>query len=374
MADRTRVAVLGAGFIADIHLESLHRFVPDAEVTAIYSRTAARAEAMAGKYAIPRWFDNIEALFAQADAFDVVDICLPNHQHARVTLAAAAAGKHVICEKPLSVTLEEADQMIDACRRAGVKLMYAEELCFAPKYERVRKLVRDGALGRVYQMRQSEKHSGPHADWFYDVDQSGGGVLMDMGCHAFAWFRWMLGGNPKIESVSATMGTVMHGGRGRGEDNAVTIIEFEGGVIGVAEDSWAKLGGMDDRIEVYGTQGVSYADLFAGNAALTYSEAGYGYALEKAGATTGWTFTIFEEAFNQGYPQELRHFIECVREDKTPVVTGEDGRVVLEIIYAAYESAGLGRKVRPDRARWACQSITKPVDLWLTPAEPRLER
>ena len=374
MADRTRVAVLGAGFIADIHLESLHRFVPDAEVTAIYSRTAARAEAMARKYGIPRWFSDIDALFAHADEFDVVDICLPNHQHARVTLAAAAAGKHVICEKPLCVTLEEADQMIDACRRAGVKLMYAEELCFAPKYERVRKLVQDGALGRVYQMRQSEKHSGPHADWFYDVDQAGGGVLMDMGCHAFGWFRWMLGGNPKIESVSATMGTVMHGGRTRGEDNAVTIIEFEGGVIGVAEDSWAKLGGMDDRIEVYGTQGVSYADLFAGNAALTYSEAGYGYALEKAGATTGWTFTIFEEAFNQGYPQELRHFIECVREDKTPLVTGEDGRVVLEIIYAAYESAGLGRKVRPDRARYARQHITKPIDLWLTPAEPPLER
>lgn len=376
MPDRTRVAVLGAGFIADIHLESLHRFVPDAEVTAIYSRTAARAEAIAKKYGIPRWFDSIDALFDSANVgtFDVVDICLPNHQHASVTLKAAAAGKHVICEKPLSVTLEEADQMIDACRRAGVKLMYAEELCFAPKYERVRKLVQDGALGKVYQMRQSEKHSGPHADWFYDVDQSGGGVLMDMGCHAFGWFRWMLGGNPKIESVSATMGTVMHGGRGRGEDNAVTIVEFEGGVIGVAEDSWAKLGGMDDRIEVYGTKGVSYADLFAGNAALTYSEAGYGYALEKAGATTGWTFTIFEEAFNQGYPQELRHFIQCVREDKTPLVTGEDGRVVLEIIYAAYESAGLGRKVRLDRARWARQQIVKPIDLWLTPAEPRLER
>lgn len=374
MADRTRVAVLGAGFIADIHLESLHRFVPDAEVTAIYSRTAARAEALARKYGVPRWFDNVDALFAHADAFDVVDICLPNHQHAAVTLAAAAAGKHVICEKPLSVTLEEADQMIDACRRAGVKLMYAEQLCFAPKYERVRALVQDGALGRVYQIRQSEKHSGPHADWFYDVDQAGGGVLMDMGCHAIGWFRWMLGGNPKVESVSATMGTVMHGGRTRGEDNAVTIIEFEGGVIGVAEDSWARLGGMDDRIEVYGTQGVSYADLFTGNAALTYSEVGYGYAVEKASATTGWTFTSFEEAFNQGYPHELRHFIECVREDKTPLVTGEDGRVVLEIIYGAYESAGLGRKVRPDRARYARQNITKPIDLWLKPAEPPLER
>lgn len=363
MSARTKVAMIGAGFIADIHLESYHRFVPDAEVTAIWSRSAGRAEALARRYGIPRWFTDVDELLATAD-YDVVDICSPNHQHASVAMAAAAAGKHVICEKPLSLTLEEADAMIAACRRAGVKLMYAEELCFAPKYERVRTLAQEGALGRIYQMRQSEKHSGPHADWFYDVDQSGGGVLMDMGCHAFGWFRWMLGGAPRVESVFASMSTVHHVGRTRGEDNAVTIVEFEGGVIGVAEDSWAKPGGMDDRIEVYGTQGVSYADLFAGNAALTYSEAGYGYALEKASSTRGWTFTIFEEAFNQGYPQELRHFIACVRENKTPLVTGDDGRAVMEIIYAAYESAGLGRKVTPGGPR---RAVAKPVDLWLTP-------
>jgi myo-inositol 2-dehydrogenase / D-chiro-inositol 1-dehydrogenase len=368
MAARTPVAIIGAGFIADIHLESYHRFVPEAQVTAIYSRSAARAEALARKYGIPRWFTDVDELIAQADC-EVVDICIPNNQHERVTLAAAAAGKHVICEKPLSVTLEEADRMIDACQRAGVKLMYAEELCFAPKYERVRTLAQEGALGRIYQMRQSEKHSGPHADWFWDVDQSGGGVLMDMGCHAFAWFRWMLGGAPKVERVFASMATVLHKERTRGEDNVVTIVEFESGVIGVAEDSWAKPGGMDDRIEVFGTQGVSYADLFAGNAALTYSEGGYGYALEKAGSTRGWTFSVFEEAFNQGYPQELRHFIECVRDDRQPLVTGEDGRAVLEIIYAAYASAGTGRAVTPGNYR----GVAKPIDLWFTPAETARE-
>ncbi len=90
---------------------------------------------------------------------------------------------------------------------------------------------------------------------------------MDMGCHAFGWFRWMLGGNPKVQSVFAFMGTVAHSARTRGEDNSITIVEFEDSVTGVAENRWAKPGGMDDRIEVYGTGGVSYADLFAGNAA-----------------------------------------------------------------------------------------------------------
>ncbi|HEY8549118.1 MAG TPA: Gfo/Idh/MocA family oxidoreductase [Vicinamibacterales bacterium] len=358
-APRTKIAVIGAGFIADIHLESYHRFVPEAEVTAVLSRSAARAAALAEKYHVPQWFTDLDALLAEAEC-DIVDICVPNYLHAPVCLAAAAAGKHVICEKPLAITLEEADEMIAACARAGVHLMYAEELCFAPKYERVRQLAQEGALGRIYQLRQSEKHSGPHSDWFYDVDLAGGGVLMDMGCHAFGWFRWMLGRDAKVRRVFASLSTVAHRRRTRGEDNAVTIVEFEDDVVCVAEDSWAKPGGMDDRIEVYGTGGVSYADLFAGNSALTYSEAGYGYALEKAGSTRGWTFTVFEEAFNQGYPQELRHFVTSVRDGTRPAVTGEDGRAVLEIIYAAYESAALARAVVPGGRR----GVKRPVDLW----------
>jgi len=356
---KTKVALLGAGFIADIHMESYERFVPEAEVVAVYTRTEERARAFAAKHRIPQAFSDLERAIRESGA-EVIDICLPNFLHHRAVLAAAAAGKHVIIEKPLAMTLEEADEMIAACRQRGVKLMYAEELCFAPKYERVRKLVNEKAVGPVYMLKQSEKHSGPHSDWFYDVNQSGGGVLMDMGCHGLAWFRWMLGGNPKVVSVYASMDTVLHKGRTRGEDNSVTIVEFENGVTGVCENSWARHGGMDDRVEVYGTGGVIYADLFQGNAALTYSEKGYGYAMEKAGTTQGWTFTVFEEAFNQGYPQELKHFIECVREDKLPLVTGEDGRAVLEMMYAAYASAGSGAKVKLPFA----PKVAKPIDLW----------
>src|SRR4249919_131779 len=342
---KTRVALFGAGFIADIHAESYHRFVPDAEVVAVYSRTESRARALAVRHGIARWSTDLEESLARTD-YDVADICLPNYLHARVTIAAAAAGKHVILEKPLCLTLEEADAMIAACKANNRKLMYAEELCFAPKYERVRQLAREGAVGSIYYMRQCEKHSGPHSDWFYDLDQSGGGALMDMGCHGFAWFRWMLGPEARPLNIYSTLQTgLIHGARTRCEENALSIVEFDTGAVGIVENSWAKLGGMEDRVEVCGSGGVVYADLFMGNSALTYSEKGYGYAMEKAGSTQGWTFTNFEEAFNQGYPQELKHFITCVREDKEPVVTGEDGLAVLELIYAAYESAGTGRKV-----------------------------
>jgi myo-inositol 2-dehydrogenase / D-chiro-inositol 1-dehydrogenase len=357
---RTKVALLGAGFIADIHIESYHRFIPEAEVVAVYTRNADKAAAFAAKHGIAKSYSDLDAAIGESGC-DVVDICLPNYLHARAVGTAARAGKQIIIEKPLAMNLAEADEMLAVCKANQCKLMYAEELCFAPKYERVRKLVNEGAVGKIFQMRQCEKHSGPHSDWFYDINLSGGGALMDMGCHGLAWFRWMLGGRPKARSVYATMSTVLHQGRTRAEDNSLAIVEFEGGAIGVAENSWAKHGGMDDRVEVYGTGGVVYADLFVGNSALTYSDKGYGYAMEKAGTTQGWTFTIFEEAFNQGYPQELKHFIECVRENKEPLVTGEDGRAVLEMMFAAYESARTGQKVMlPFETKAA-----KPIDLWL---------
>lgn len=356
-----KVAILGTGFITDIHMESYHRFVPNAEVVAVYGRSAEKAKAFAEKYHIPNWYNDVEAAITESGC-DVVDICLPNYLHAEATLKAAAAGKHIIIEKPLAVTLEEADAMIAACKQAGVKLMYAEELCFAPKYERVRHMVKEGAIGEIYMLKQSEKHSGPHSDWFYDVNLAGGGVLMDMGCHAIGWFRWMLN-NAKATSVYASMNTVLHKGRTKGEDNSVVIIEFENGVTAVAEDSWAKHGGMDDRSEVHGTGGVVYADLFMGNSAIAYSKNGYGYAMEKADTTVGWSFTVFEEVFNQGYPHELKHFIDCVQHGRQPLVTGEDGRAVLEIIYAAYASAGQGKKIMLPFA----PEVVKPIDLWLNP-------
>ena len=356
---RTKVAILGAGFITDIHMESYHRFVPEAEVVAVYARKIDKATAFAERYKISKWYDNIDKAINDSGC-EVVDICLPNYLHAEATLKAASASRHIIIEKPLAVTLEEADTMIAACKRAGVKLMYAEELCFAPKYERVRQMVNEGAIGKVYMLKQSEKHSGPHTDWFYDIKFSGGGVFMDMGCHALGWFRWMLN-NAKAKSVYASMATVLHNERTKGEDNSIIIIEFENGVTAIAEDSWAKHGGMDDRCEVHGTGGVMYADLFMGNSAITYSKNGYGYAMEKADTTVGWSFTVFEEAFNQGYPHELKHFIECVQQNKQPLVTGEDGRAVLEIIYAAYASAGEGKKISLPFA----PKVDRPVDLWL---------
>jgi predicted dehydrogenase len=262
-------------------------------------------------------------------------------------------------EKPLCLNLPEADRMIEACRKAKVKLMYAEELCFTPKYVRLKQLLDSGALGEPTLIKQSEKHDGPHAPHFWDVNRSGGGVTMDMGCHAIQFFRWMLNGAP-IKSVYAQMATQVHKDKTEGDDNALIILEFANDVIALAEESWTKMGGMDDRSEVHGSKGVAYADLHHGNAIETYSAIGYDYAVEKAGSTKGWSFTIYEEEWNYGFPQEMAHFVDCVQNDKQPLVTGEDGRAVLEVIFAAYESARTGRKVElPFKT-----DAKKPHELW----------
>jgi myo-inositol 2-dehydrogenase / D-chiro-inositol 1-dehydrogenase len=357
MSKKIKIGLVGTGFVGDIHAATFKNWVRDAEVVAVAS--PHNAGHFASERGIPRPYSDYRELVNDPE-IDVVDIGIPNDLHCQVVLAAAKAGKHVIVEKPLCVTLEEADLMIEACQKAGVLLMYAEELLFAPKYVRVKTLIEEGAIGEPFLAKQSEEHPGPHMPWFWDVNRSGGGVLMDMGCHSIEYTRWILG-KPKVKSVTAVLGTYIHQDRTEGEDHSYTVIEYEGNKISMLENSWAKGGGVDDRCEVYGKKGHTRADLLRGSSLLTYSEEGYGYAVEKSGITRGYTFTMFEEIWNYGFPQEMQHFVNCVLGQETCIETGEDGREVLKIMYAAYQSAGEGRKIV-----WPYTPpvVKKPIDLW----------
>jgi predicted dehydrogenase len=359
--DTVRVGLVGSGFISALHVEALKR-VAGAVIVAVASPTPGHAERFAAERAIPHYYRDDRALYDRND-IDLVVLGLPNHLHCDATLRAASAGKHVVVEKPMALSLAECDRMIAACAEASVMLGYAEELCFAPKYVRLKALVDEGALGRVHLVKQSEKHDGPHSAWFYDTRKSGGGVTMDMGCHAIEFFRWILGrGGTKarLAGVYAQMGTYVHKDKTDGDDEALLVLDFEGGALGLAEESWTKPGGMDDRAEVFGSEGQAYADLLHGNALRAYSTRGYGYAVEKAGATQGWSFPVFEELWNYGFVHEMEHFVACVRDGTTPSENGHDGRAVLEAIFALYASAAEQRRIPlpfvTDAAR--------PIDLW----------
>lgn len=360
-SETVRVGLVGSGFISALHAEAL-RHVPRATLVAIASPTPGHAERFAAERAIPHHVTDFRALYDRADV-DLVVLGLPNNQHCDAAVAAAEAGKHVVVEKPMALSLAECDRMIAACANAGVMLGYAEELCFAPKYVRLKQLVDEGALGKVHLVKQSEKHDGPHSPWFYDTQRSGGGVTMDMGCHAIEFFRWILGcegRKAQVRGAYAQMGTHVHAAKTDGDDEAVLVLDFDGGAVGLAEESWTKPGGMDDRAEVFGNEGQAYADLLHGNALRTYSQRGYGYAVEKAGETRGWSFPVFEELWNYGFVHEMEHFVSCVRDGRTPTEDGHDGRAVLEAIFALYASAGQRRRVELPFATDA----DRPIDLW----------
>ncbi len=355
---KVKVGLIGSGFISEIHAKSLKNIV-QAEIIACASPTEKHIKDFADRFRIPEWFTDYRKML-EINELDMIIIGAPNNVHAQITIDAAKAGKHIVCEKPLCMNLKEADAMIEACDTAKVKLMYAEELCFTPKYVKLKELCDSGALGNVYLVKQSEKHDGPHAEWFWDVNRSGGGVTVDMGCHAFAFFRWIYG-NPKIKSIYADMATIVHKDKTDGDDLATIIITFEGGRKAIAEESWIKKGGMDDRAEAYGSEGLSYANLHMDISLKTYSEKGYDYVVEKAPISKGWSYTIYEEEWNYGFPQEFQHFIDCVLNNKEPLITGKDGKAVMEMIFAAYESAGKGCKVLFPYTTDA----NKPIDLWL---------
>jgi myo-inositol 2-dehydrogenase / D-chiro-inositol 1-dehydrogenase len=361
---KVKVGIIGSQFEADIHATSFQIAPEEAEVVAVASPTPGNAAALAARYRIPRVFTDYREMLREKD-IEMVTIAAPNHLHAPMTIDAARAGKHIVCEKPFSMTLEEADEMVDVAKKAGVLLMYAEELYFTPKYVKAKEMADQGAFGKVYLVKQSEKHFGPHAPWFLDPESAGGGVFMDMGCHGIAFCYWFLN-RPRIKNVYCQMGTYAHAGETTAEDNSICILEFENGAVGLVEDSWARRGGMDDRIEVYGDAGVTYGNLHMGNALPTYSEAGYGYAVEKAPSTKGWSYPVFDELWNYGFPQEMAHFSRCVRGKEEPIATGEDGKVVMEALYAGYASAGLGRRVDlPFRPA----GVKRPIHLWRAAAE-----
>ena len=198
MSKKVGIGLIGSQFITSIHAEAIGR-VAGAYLVAVMSPTPGHARDFARKHGIPNHFTKLEDLLALGEV-DLVVVGAPNHLHCEITCQAAEAGKHVVVEKPFAMNLAEADRMIETCRKAGVKLMYAEELCFTPKYVRLKALLDEGALGKPVLLKQSEKHDGPHAEHFWDVERSGGGVTMDMGCHAFQFFRWLNGNNP-VKSV-----------------------------------------------------------------------------------------------------------------------------------------------------------------------------
>lgn len=358
--EKVRAGIIGSGIVADFQASALAQ-APNCEIVAVASPNLHRVVDFAKRHDIPRALTNYRDLL-KIDELDVVTLAIPNDLHAEIAIDAAAAGKHVICAKPLATTLQDADAMIAACAEANVQLMYAEPHCFAPKYVRARELAQSGALGEIFLIKHSIEQSGPPNSWAWDIARSGGGAALDLGVQGIVFARWLLG-NAAITHVTASMGTFVHGGKTEGEDHAVTILNFDGGQMAVIESSWAKGGGVDDRLEVYGTGGHTRADLIIGNALPAWSATGAVNTPEIAGVEPGWSFVDVDDLWNRGHAQVMRYFVDCLERDEPAWLDGQTGRDALAVVYAAYRSAGAGQTVRlPFRVP---RGIERPIDLWI---------
>ena len=331
-----RIALLGSGFVSELYMLGLDE-VRGHEVVVNYSRSAERARAFGQRWRIPDQSTDLAAAIGRDDV-DLVVIGLPNVQHVEATRLACEAKKHVVCTKPLGRNAAEARQMVDLVEAAGVLHGYAETEVFSPAVMRVRRMIDDGAIGRIFTIRSREAHSGPHAAHFWDADLTGGGALMDMGCHMFEAFRYFLGKGDLPVEVVAWGDRLVHHERTTAEDNAIAMVRFRSGAMGVAETSWAALGGMDLRNEVYGDKGAAYTDVTRGTPVRAFTLGSAGYLMEKASADNGWVFPQPDEARVYGFHEEMRHFVESIARGEMPRETYHDGYVVNVMMDAAYRS------------------------------------
>jgi predicted dehydrogenase len=342
--------MLGSGFIADFYAAGL-RFVPDARIVANGSTGGSRGAEFARRHDVARTHTTMTDLCADPGV-DLVVIALPNHLHLEAVRAAVAAGKGVLCTKPLGRSGEEAAEMLRLVTAAGVFHGYLENEVFSPEVIKIWEMVQSGALGRVLTMRAREGHSGPHAEHFWDLGSAGGGAFLDMGCHCIETARWIVGKDVPIRDVFAWGATLGHADRTSAEDNAIAILRFDDERTATIEASWTAKGGLEVRNEIYCERGRLIHDM--GTTPIrAFLEQPAGYLAEKTDADTGWVFPVADEARVFGYDELFRHFVGAYRAGAAPRETFQDGHVVNTIIDAAYRSIRSGRWERVETAATA---------------------
>ena len=332
-----KVTMLGTGLIGMFYTMTLHNQRGADRVHAVYSRREERATEFAEEWNIPNATTDLAEAINHPET-DVVVIGLPNNLHLKAVELAAEAGKAILCTKPLGRTAEEAKTMLDLVENAGVFGGYLEDLVYPPKTLKALEFVQNGALGKILWVRSRETHPGPHSDWFWDLEQAGGGAIVDMGCHCIEIIRNFVGKNNKPLEVMCWADTLVH--PIDAEDHGIALIRFESGAMGQFEVSWAFRGGMDLRDEVSGSEGTIWLNHWLRTGFEMFTAVGQGgYVAEKAESDTGWLFPVGDEIAELGYRDMFLDMFNAIDEDREPLETFYDGYVVNAIIDACYKSA-----------------------------------
>lgn len=331
-----KISMLGTGLIGTFYTMALQGYRNRDKVQVVCAKSEDDAKKFADNYSIPRWTSSIADAIHDPET-DLVVVGLPNYLHKDAVCQAAEAGKAVLCTKPLGMNAAEAKEMLEAVERAGVFAGYLEDLVYTPKTIKALNAVKKGALGKVLWTRSRETHPGPHSDWFWNKQLSGGGAIVDMGCHCIEIGRNFIGKDIRPVEVMCWADTQVH--PIDAEDHSIGLVKYANGSIGQFEVSWTFRGGMDLRDEISGTQGTIWLNHWLRTGFEMFTAVGQeGYVAEKAEGDTGWLFPVGDEVNALGYVHMFADMLNAMDKGVAPMETFYDGYVVNAIIDACYRS------------------------------------
>jgi Predicted dehydrogenases and related proteins len=360
---KLRFAIVGCGVIHGTHIDAIKALPDDAELAAVCDEVPEIAAAAAEKNGVPA-FTDLDVMLRDAE-FDVLCVCTPSGLHAEHGVRGAKAGKHIICEKPIDVTLEAADALINACAENNVKLEVISQHRYSSGMRALKEYLDAGRLGELcygesvtkwYRTQEYYDSGGWRGTWALD----GGGALMNQGVHYVDQLRWVMG---PVKSVSATMATRAHE-RIEVEDIVSATIEFENGAVGTLLASTAMYPGFKQSLEVYGTNGTVIVE----NSRLKFAQFAEGSGERSPGGVKNAAPPEVKDFVRQtgegeegsapaqaaadpraisvgGHVAHFTDLIEAVRTGRDTFMNGQEARSALELIVAVYESGRTGKRV-----------------------------
>ena len=390
--EKVRLGIVGSRFAAHLHLNNYERLRGQKlEILAIASRTKESAEQTATEFHIPSVYTDYRKLLERKD-IDAIDLCVPTHLHEEMVISSAEAGKHIICEKPLTGyfggdiegggigdrvsrevmlkgAMEGCARVRKAIERNRVIFCYAEDWVYAPPVAKLKRIVRVSG-GTIMDMRAEESHSGSHASYSRQWKTSGGGALLRLGCHPIGavlhlkYYEGELRDGKPIRAKSVTGEVGQHtripsfvkerkkwivSSWEDVEDWSAVIIGFEDGSKATVFASDGVLGGTRNTMQVYLSNAVAHANINPNNAVEVYAPdpgiLGDEYISEKLETKAGWNYASPDEDWMRGYPQELEDFVHSLLEGKKPMSGLELAEDTLKVVYAGYFSAEKGKRV-----------------------------
>lgn len=332
MTRQVNIAVIGTGRMGSVHVRNLVRSIPEANLSALCDIRLGVAQALADELGVPRVVRDYHELLADP-SIEAVLIATNTDTHAFILKDCAAAGKHIFCEKPLALDLKSVDDAVAAAASAGIKLQVGFNRRFDKSFQRVRQVVASGAIGRPCILHIISRDPEPPAMEFM---RTSGGMFLDMTIHDFDMARFQMGdveevyavGNVLVAPDLASIGDL---------DTTLVTLKFANGALGTIDNSRKAVFGYDQRLEVFCSDGTAIANNESETTLLVGDVQGF---------HSSRLPNFFMQRYAPCYVEEVRRFIECVRDDQPVPVTGEDGRMAVVLGHAAWKSYHEGRPVQ----------------------------